>query len=121
MRDPEFHDNLEIPLRSGGASAKPRSNVWKRLSRIMEVVIYVLLILTVVKLFGPEMERQEDLKAERERVSRIRSEKEARVLRLRQEHRLLKTDKGYLETVARDRLNLQREGEHIVRIERGEE
>jgi cell division protein FtsB len=39
-------------------------------------------------------------------------------VRLRKEHRLLKTDKDYLETVARDRLNLQREGEHVVRIER---
>ncbi|NLT69295.1 MAG: hypothetical protein GXX91_01210 [Verrucomicrobiaceae bacterium] len=121
MRDPEFQDSLERSLRSGGGSAKPRTNVWKRLSRVMEVVIYGLLILAVVKLFGPERERQDDLKAERERISRVRDEKEARVLRLRQEHRLLKTDKGYLETVARDRLNLQRKGEHIVRIERGEE
>ena len=121
MRDPEFKDNLELSLRLGGGGAKPRTNVWKRLSRVMEVVIYVLLILTVVKLFGPEMQPQDDLKEERERISHIRDEKEARVLRLRQEHRLLKTDRGYLETVARDRLNLQREGEHIVRIERGEE
>jgi cell division protein FtsB len=121
MRDPEFKDNLELSLRLDGGGAKPRSNVWKRLSRVMEVVIYVLLILTVVKLFGPEMERQNELKVEKERIAHIRDEKEARVLRLRQEHRLLKTDKGYLETVARDRLNLQREGEHIVRIDRGEE
>ncbi len=121
MRDPEFQDSLERSLRSGGGGVQPRTNVWKRLSRVMELVIYVLLILTAVKFFGPERERQDDLKAERERISRIRDEKEARVLRLRQEHRLLKTDKGYLETVARDRLNLQREGEHIVRIERGEE
>jgi cell division protein FtsB len=31
---------------------------------------------------------------------------------------LLKTDKEYLETVARDRLDLQREGEYVVRIDR---
>jgi cell division protein FtsB len=121
MRDPEFKDNVELSLRLDGGGAKPHTNVWKRLSRVMEVVIYVLLILTVVKLFGPEMERQNELVAEKERISLIRDEKKERVERLRQEHRLLKTDKGYLETVARDRLNLQREGEHIIRIDRGEE
>ena len=53
MRDPEFKDNVELSLRLDGGGAKPQPNVWKRLSRVMEVVIYVLLILTVVKLFGP--------------------------------------------------------------------
>jgi len=43
------------------------------------------------------------------------------VTRLRQEHRLLKTDREYLENVARDRLNMQREGEYIIRIEREDE
>jgi len=121
MRDPEFKDNLELSLRLDGGGAKPRSNVWKRLSRVMEVVIYVLLILTVVKLFGPEMERQNELKVEKERIAHINKSLVEIDYNPRQEHRLLKTDKGYLETVARDRLNLQREGEHIVRIDRGEE
>jgi len=120
MRDPEFRDNLELSLQFVGGRDVPRSNLWKRLSLAMEVVIYVLLVLAVLKLFGPELTRQEELKAEKTRLTLIHEEKEAQVVRLRQEHRLLKTDKAYLETVARDRLNLQREGEHIVRIDRGE-
>ena len=52
MRDPEFKDNVELSLRLDGGGAKPQPNVWKRLSRVMEVVIYVLLILAVVKLFS---------------------------------------------------------------------
>jgi len=118
MRDPDFQDNLDLPLRIDGGTRKPRSNVWKRLSRVMEVVIYLLLALAVFKLFGPELERQEELEAEIDRLSRIRDDKHEKVVRLRQEHRLLKTDKEYLETVARDRLNLQREGEYVIRIER---
>lgn len=64
MRDPEFQDNHELSLRidEGG---KPHSNIWKRLSRVMEVVIYALLVLAVIKLFGPEMDRQEELKVEK--------------------------------------------------------
>jgi cell division protein FtsB len=118
MRDPDFTDQPEFTLHASTAAAVPRPSLWKRLSRLMEVVIYALLVLAVVKLFGPELERREELVAEKQRLEGIRSEKESQAVRLRQEHRLLKTDKDYLETVARDRLNLQREGEHVVRIER---
>jgi cell division protein FtsB len=122
MRDPDFTDQPEFTLHASTAAAPPRPSLWKRLSRLMEVVIYALLVLAVVKLFGPELERREELVAEKQRLEGIRDEKESQAVRLRQEHRLLKTDKDYLETVARDRLNLQREGEHVVRIEReGEE
>jgi cell division protein FtsB len=122
MRDPDFTDQPEFTLHASTAAAAPRPSLWKRLSRLMEVVIYALLVLAVVKLFGPELERREELVAEKQRLEGIRDEKESQAVRLRQEHRLLKTDKDYLETVARDRLNLQREGEHVVRIEReGEE
>ena len=121
MRDPEFRDNLDVALHFVGGSETPRPNIWKRLSRVMEVVIYVILVLAVVKLFGHELDRQAELKREKERLEQISKAKEEQVVRLRQEHRLLKTDKTFLENVARDRLNLQREGEHIVRIDRGED
>jgi len=118
MRDPDFTDQPEFILHASTAAAMPRSSLWKRLARLMEVVIFALLILAVLKLFDPELQRREELVAEKFRLEGIREEKESHVARLRQEHRLLKTDRDYLETVARDRLNLQREGEHIVRIER---
>lgn len=120
MRDPEFTDQPEFSLHFDAGREKPRTNFWKRLSRGMELLIYVLLVMGSLKLFGPEWRRRDDLEAERQRLVHIRDEKESRLVRLRQEHRLLKTDKEFLESVARDRLNLQREGEHIVRIERGE-
>lgn len=119
MRDPEFREQPEFSLHFAGGGEKPRPSVWRRLSRVMEVVIYALLVLAAVKLFGPQLQLRDSLAAEKQRLEQIRDEKEGRVVRLRQEHRLLKTDKGYLETVARDRLDLQREGEHIVRIDRG--
>lgn len=86
----------------------------------MEVVIYLLLLLAVLKIFGPEWDRQKELKAEANRLAQIQADKEEQVIRLRQEHRLLKTDKEYLESIARDRLNLQREGEYVVRLQREE-
>ena len=120
MRDPEFRDMPELSLHFAGGGAKTRRCLWKGLSRLMEVVIYALLVYGALKLFGPELQRRDELAAEKQRLEHVRDEKDARVLSLRQEHRLLKTDKSYLETVARDRLDLQREGEHVVRIDRGE-
>lgn len=84
------------------------------------MVIYLLLLLAVLKIFGPEWDRQKELKAEANRLAQIQADKEEQVIRLRQEHRLLKTDKEYLESIARDRLNLQREGEYVVRLQREE-
>lgn len=121
MRDPEFQDHPDLPLLIQSEEAKPRSNLWVRMSRVMEVVIFLLLLLAVYKLFGPELDRQKELDAEVGRLTQIAAQKEEKAARLSQEHRLLKTDKEYLETVARDRLNLQREGEYIIRIDRGGE
>lgn len=118
MRDPEFTDQPQFVLPLDGGGAKPRASLWRRLSRLMELVIYALLVFAAWRLFGPELLRRDELGAEQHRLEHIRTEKENQVVRLRQEHRLLKTDKEYLETVARDRLNLQREGEHVIRIDR---
>jgi len=67
------------------------------------------------------LDRQDELKAEQHRLELIRNERETQVVRLRQEHRLMKTDREYLEAIARDRLDLQREGEFVIRIDREEE
>tara|TARA_R110002096_G_scaffold432818_4_gene650290 strand:+ start:2907 stop:3275 length:369 start_codon:yes stop_codon:yes gene_type:complete len=121
MRDPEFQDNIDLPLQFKGAEGPPRANAWRRMSRVMEVVIYLLLLIAVYKLFGPELDRQDELDSEINRLTQVRDDREAIAVKLRQEHRLLKTDRDYLETVARDRLALQREGEYIIRIDRGED
>ena len=118
MRDPEFQDNLDLPLQIKGEGGLPRPLIWRRLSRVMEVIIYVLLAFSVYKLFGPELDRQAELDSEINRLTQIRDDKNEAAAKLRQEHRLLKTDRDYLENVARDRLALQRDGEYIIRIDR---
>ncbi|MEM7699448.1 MAG: septum formation initiator family protein [Verrucomicrobiota bacterium] len=117
-RESDFFDRSDIPLSITDADPKRRSNVWQKLCRVMEVVIYVLLCLSVYKLFGPELERRDALAAQHVVLSGERDALEVKVKRLRTEHRLLKTDKEYLETIARDRLDLQHAGETIIRMER---
>ncbi len=119
MRDPEFQDNPDVYSKWGAkVPRKPELNIWQRMSRVMEVIIYVLLILALAKLFTPELDRQKELQAELERLKAIKLEKEEKVDRLRREHSHLISDRKYMESVARDRLNLQREGEYVIQIER---
>ena len=119
MRDPEFQDNFDPTLRKkAGESGKKPPNLWLTLSRMMELVVYILVILAVARLFRPEIERQETLQTELDAKTRILKVKEAQVARLRLEHKLLKTDKEYLEIISRDRLNMQKDDEYIIRIER---
>ena len=118
MRDPEFQDNIDLPLQIKGEGGSPHPHFWRKSSRIMEVIIYLLLAFAVFKLFGPELDRRAELDSEINRLTQIRDDKNEFAANLRQEYRLLKTDHEYLENVARDRLSLQREGEYIIRIDR---
>ena len=121
MRDPDFKDDLDDYRRYGEGRVprrkKRKLNIWQRMSRVMEVVIYILIILVVAKLFSPELDRQRDLQKEHAKLEAIKLEKEKKVARLRREHNNLVSDRNYMEAVARDRLNLQREGEYVIQIE----
>lgn len=123
MRDPEFHDIDRDYHGSGGgyAYASQKPDVWQRMSRVMEVFLYVLILAAILRLFWPEVEKQRALNSELAEIEQRKAERESRVADLRQEHDLLKNDRDYLETVARDRLDMARDGEHIIRIERPED
>ena len=120
MRDPEFQDNPNV-FRPGGEETprKASPNIWQRMSRVLEMVIFVLLILGFAKLISPELEKQKELRSELEKLKAIKVEKEAEAARMRREHSNLISDRRYLEAIARDRLNLQKDGEYVIHIERG--
>ena len=120
MRDPEFHE-IDRDYRGGGAYAAPKPDLWQRLSRVMEVLLYLLILAAILRIFWPEVEKQRALNAELAAVEQEQAKRESRVADLRQEFELLKSDREFLEAVARDRLDLARKGEHIIRIERPEE
>ena len=122
MRDPEFHEfdrDFHDPVAAAWVPQKP--DFWQRMSRGLEVVLYILLLACVMRIFQPETEKQRKLDVELAQVRKVQSEREARVAELRQEYELLKNDREYLETVARDRLDKAREGEYVIRIDRDEE
>ena len=120
-RDPDFQDPDNSPFGETGFEDEfGKPDFWQRMSRIMEVLIYILCLGGAIKLFWPEVERQDELNSQLDSIQSVEAAKQEQVAALRQKYELLKGDREYLETVARDRLNLAREGEYVVRIGRDE-
>ncbi len=96
-------------------------DIWQRLSRVLLVIVFLLAMAGIVSLFWPEVERQRSLDEEMRGLGLIRDAKQKQRDQLTARLEWMRTDPEYLETIARDRLDLYREGESIIRIEDGTE
>lgn len=102
--------------------SQPGWEFWMR--AVLKVARLVLLLLAapvIYVLFDNPMDKQlamrtrlEDLKIERDSLKETRD-------KLLRRMEWLKSDSAYLETAARDRLNLQKEGELVLRFEEAAE
>ena len=91
-------------------------NFWKFIQRICLIVSVLLLVLIVLKLFLPLIERQKDLRA-REDAVRVDIQREAeqlRMLKLNQEK--LQEDPRFIEKIAREDLGYAKPGETVFRF-----
>lgn len=117
MRDTEFSD----PDREAFQEEEPERvgpDIWQRLSKVMVALIFLCAVGATLRVFVPEIERRNQLERQEQRFEKLRAEKSARVTELQKQHDLMKNDREYLETVARDRLDLMRDGETIIRLDR---
>ena len=84
--------------------------------RVLWTLIVVSALLTAGFTFYPEWIRLSDMKrelaAQKSHLEELQKLAEAR----EQEVHLLQTDREYLETIARDRLDMMKEGETIFRL-----
>ncbi len=117
MRDTEFYDPDREPFQEEEEEVLG-PDIWQRLSRVMMALIFLCVVAAALRLFIPEIERRNQLEQQAQHLEQLSNEKTARVAQLQKEYDLLKNDREYLETVARDRLDLGREGETIFRLDR---
>src|SRR5450631_1210439 len=112
MASARFLDPSSIPLKrqSGG-------NIWATLVPIIQVAIVVGLLAVVGVFFLPVIQKQDAFKAEiakKQREIAAAMEQQAQ-LKLETEH--MKNDNAYVEHIARDRLNMGKPGETIIRFD----
>jgi cell division protein DivIC len=101
----------------GDFRARREATVWQRLNRILRVLLVIALWLVIVSLFVPPYKKLTQSDTE---IDNLQAQVDGQKILLAHQTRevtLLQTDATYLETIARDRLDLMKEGETIFRLE----
>jgi len=101
----------------GNFRARREATVWQRLNRILRVLLVLAVWLVIVSLFVPPYKRLVQSRAEIDNLQQQVNEQQTLLSRQTREVNMLKTDATYLETIARDRLDLMKDGETIFRLE----
>jgi cell division protein FtsL len=86
--------------------ARRAATVWQRLNRILLVLLIIAIWLVIVSLFVPPYKKLMQSRTEIDNLQQQVSEQQNLLARQTREVTLLKTDVSYLETIARDRLDL---------------
>jgi cell division protein FtsB len=97
--------------------ARREATIWQRLNRILFVLLFLAVWLGIISLFVPPYKKMQAARAEIDALQAQRDEQKLLLARTAREIGWLKTDPTYLETIARDRLDLMKEGETIFRLE----
>ena len=97
-----------------------RLDIWQRLSRVLVALFMLVLIGLALSMFWPQIDQHRALDQQVMNLTLKRDELQGQRDRLEKRLEWLATDAAYLETIARDRLDMAKEGEVIIRIDRGQ-
>ncbi len=101
----------------GDFRARREATVWQRLNSILRVLLVIAVVLVILSLFLPPYKKLTHSRTDIETLQAQVNDQKMLLARETREVNLLKTDATYLEIVARDRLDLMKEGETIFRLE----
>ncbi len=102
---------------SGDFRGRHEASAWQQANRILRVLLCLAGALLLVSLFIPQQKRLTQLRGEVDGLEGQVRDQRMHLGRLTREANLLQTNPTYLETIARDRLLLMKEGETIFRTE----
>ena len=101
----------------GDFRGRREASIWQQLNRVLRVMLLLAGILVVVSLFVPQQKRLAQSRSDIENLQAQVNDQKQLLARQTREVRLLTTDPTYLETIARDRLDVMKEGETVFRFE----
>ena len=101
----------------GDFRARREATVWQRLNRVLRALLIIAIVLVIVSLFVPPYKKLAQSRTEIDNLQSQVNDQKMLLAKQTREVNLLKTDPTYLETIARDRLDLMKEGETIFRLE----
>ena len=101
----------------GDLRARHEASIWQRMNQVLRVLLLIAAWLLVVSFFLPPYKKFNQSRSEIEQLQSQLAEEKMQLARQTREVTLLKSDPTYLETLARDKLDLMKEGETIFRLE----
>jgi len=87
------------------------------LNRLLMILIALVVVVFLLGLFMPKLRQQQGMTQREDDLKKQIDAQKALLAQRTREVDLLKNDRGYVETLARDRLDMMKEGETIIRIE----
>jgi cell division protein FtsB len=109
--------SAEVDQSYGDFRARREASVWQRWNRVLLLLLLLAVWLVIVSLFVPPYKKLKIGHADIDKLQAQRDEQQVSLSKQTRDVNLLKTDPAYLETIARDRLDLMKEGETIFRVE----
>jgi cell division protein FtsB len=101
----------------GGFKTRRDQGVWNFLNRLMIALIVIAVITLIVCAFIPLLKQQREQDARYDQMKADADKARALLARRTREIDLLQHDPAYVEIIARDRLDLMKDGETVFRIE----
>jgi len=97
--------------------ARRDATVWQRLNGVLRVLLALAVWLVIMSLFVPPYKKLSAARAEIDSLQSQAADLKTVLTKQTREVVWLKTDPTYLESIARDHLDLMKEGETILRLE----
>ena len=104
-------------MSDGGPSSQSTRGIWHSLNRFLLVLIVLSAAVPVAYSFLPEVKKRKDQQARLEELKAEVDKQRMLLARYQREENLLKHDPEYLGVIARDRLDLMKDGEIIYRLD----
>ncbi len=96
---------------------RPPVSIWQRINRLLWVLLILTTVGIIIGAFLPELQKQRNERDERARLHRLIDEQRTIHSRHEREINWLTNDPEYLGIIARDKLEMMKEGETILRVE----
>jgi cell division protein FtsB len=101
----------------GDFRARREATIWQRMNHILRVLLFLAVWLLIISFFLPPYKKLNQGRAVIDQLQAQLTEEKTLLARQTREVTLLKADPTYLETIARDKLDVMKEGETVFRLE----
>jgi cell division protein DivIC len=109
-----FYDEEEYAVRR---RRRNEPDFWHLLNKVITVLVILGFFLCIAVVFYPAWQRREDMRSRVVALQKQMVEKTAQLQADSRQIELLRNDPEYVETIARDRINVMKPGETIFRVE----